>query len=282
LSKSCTCSALEAESAERLTELGNRRALTERDAAAERQAVQKELDALPPPADESVIVKAQTAVDDTDSALAEIDMQADTLNAKIAAGKERVRSLTEQINTAGSVRAKASLIETEIAHWTTVSKALGNDGIIALSIDDAGPTLASLANDLLLSCYGPRFSVRISTQEETQKGTMKENFDIIVFDGERDDEKSVSQMSGGERIYINDVLTRAIALYQAQLSGRQYGCLFSDESDGALDPEKKLQFTAMKKRVLEIGGYKQEFFISHTPEVQEMADAKINLWEMRQ
>ena len=111
---------------------------------------------------------------------------------------------------------------------------------------------------------------------------MKEDFDIIVFDAERDDEKSVSQMSGGERIYINDVLTRAIALYQAQLSGRQYGCLFSDESDGALDPEKKLQFTAMKKRVLEIGGYQKEYFISHTPEVQELADAKIDLEAMRQ
>ena len=241
-----------------------------------------ELEALPPPADESVTVKAELAVEEAERAQAEIDTQTDTLNAKIAAGKERVRSLTEQIKAAGSVRAKASLIEAEIAHWTTLSKALGNDGIIALSIDDAGPTLASLANDLLVSCYGPRFSVRISTQEETQKGTMKENFDIIVFDGERDDEKSVSAMSGGERIYINDVLTRAIALYQAQLSGRQYGCLFSDESDGALDPEKKLQFTAMKKRVLEIGGYRQEFFISHTPEVQEMADAKIDLGALKQ
>ena len=31
--------------------------------------------------------------------------------------------------------------------------------IIALSIDDAGPTLTSLANDILTECYGPRFSV---------------------------------------------------------------------------------------------------------------------------
>ena len=273
---------IETESATRLTDLTGRRAITGREGDGERKAVQMELEALPPPADESVTVKAELAVEEAERAQAEIDTQTDTLNAKIAAGKERVRSLTEQIKAAGSVRAKASLIEAEIAHWTTLSKALGNDGIIALSIDDAGPTLASLANDLLVSCYGPRFSVRISTQEETQKGTMKENFDIIVFDGERDDEKSVSAMSGGERIYINDVLTRAIALYQAQLSGRQYGCLFSDESDGALDPEKKLQFTAMKKRVLEIGGYRQEFFISHTPEVQEMADAKIDLGALKQ
>jgi len=273
---------LETESAGRLTELGNRRALTERDADTERKAVQTELDSLPPPADDTVLGKAEHALEAAEQAQAETDRQADELNARIAAAQERVRTLTEQIKAAGTVRAKATLIEAEIAHWTTLAKAMGNDGIIALSIDDAGPTLASLANDLLASCYGPRFSVRISTQEETQKGTMKEDFDIIVFDGERDDEKSVSAMSGGERIYINDVLTRAIALYQAQLSGRQYGCLFSDESDGALDPEKKLQFTAMKKRVLEIGGYQKEIFISHTPEVQELADTKIDLGAMRQ
>jgi len=272
----------EREATERLNELGNRRAGIEMQAKKDRDAVQMELDALPPPADHTVLARTETELANAEATQAEIDEQADSLNAKIAAGKERIRSLLEQIEKAGAVRSKATALEYEIAQWTTLSKALGNDGIIALSIDDAGPTLASLANDLLASCYGPRFSVRISTQEETQKGSMKESFDIIVFDAERDDEKSVSQMSGGERIYINDVLTRAIALYQAQLSGRQYSCLFSDESDGALDPEKKLQFTAMKRRVLEIGGYKKEIFISHTPEVQELADAKIDLEGMRQ
>ena len=47
-------------------------------------------------------------------------------------------------------------------------QALGNDGVIALCIDDAGPTLASLRNELLLGCYRPRFRVSITTKEGSQ------------------------------------------------------------------------------------------------------------------
>ena len=84
-------------------------------------------------------------------------------------------------------------------------------------------------------------------------------------------------MSGGERVYINECLTRAIALYLAQNSGRRYETLFSDETDGPLDPERKRMFIAMKREVLRLGGYRQEFFVSQTPELVQMADAVIDL-----
>ncbi|MEK7872312.1 MAG: hypothetical protein AAB502_00470, partial [Chloroflexota bacterium] len=44
------------------------------------------------------------------------------------------------------------------------------DGLIALANDDAGPTLSGLVNDLLLACYGPRFTVASETLQETAKG----------------------------------------------------------------------------------------------------------------
>lgn len=48
--------------------------------------------------------------------------------------------------------------------------------------------------------------------------------------------KSLSLMSGGERTFIDACLTRAIALYLAQSTGRRFDTLFSDEADGPLDP----------------------------------------------
>jgi exonuclease SbcC len=36
-------------------------------------------------------------------------------------------------------------------------------------------------------------------------------------------------------------------------------------------------FMAMKRRVLELGGYAREFFVSQTPELTAMADAVIDL-----
>ena len=84
-------------------------------------------------------------------------------------------------------------------------------------------------------------------------------------------------MSGGERIWINEALTRAIALYLARSSGRRYETLFCDEADGALDSERKRMFMQMKREVLRLGGYAREFFVSQTPELTQMADVMIDL-----
>jgi DNA repair protein SbcC/Rad50 len=171
----------------------------------------------------------------------------------------------------------AAVVEAELGGWLLFAKCLSNDGVIALAIDDAGPALAGLANDLLLACYGARFTVSIKTLVETGKGEQREGFDIVVHDGESEESKSVSLMSGGERVWINECLTRAIALYLAQHSGRRYATLFSDEADGSLDAERKRMFMEMKREVLRLGSYDQEFFVSQTPALTAMADAIIDL-----
>ncbi|MFO0472167.1 MAG: DNA repair protein, partial [Pseudomonadota bacterium] len=108
----------------------------------------------------------------------------------------------------------------------------------------------------------------------------REGFDIRVYDAESGEDKSVTAMSGGERVWINECLVRAVALYLAQNTGRRYDTLFSDETDGPLDPDRKRMFMAMKRRVLELGGYAREFFVSQTPELTAMADAVIDLEAM--
>jgi len=173
---------------------------------------------------------------------------------------------------------RITTISSDISDWSLLERAFSNDGIIALEIDDAGPTISAIANDLLQSCFGPRFSVRIDTQVARANGKgLKETFDIIIFDSERNESKSLRSMSGGEKLWIEESITRAISLYNAQKSGRKYHALFTDEKDGALDFQKKKEFIAMKKKVLEIGGYDTEFFISQSPEVQETADFTISV-----
>jgi exonuclease SbcC len=84
-------------------------------------------------------------------------------------------------------------------------------------------------------------------------------------------------MSGGERVWIDEALTRAIAIYLAQSAGRRYQTLFSDEADGPLDPERKRMFVAMKREVIRLGGYEQELFVSQTPELWSLADSVIEV-----
>ena len=201
---------------------------------------------------------------------------------------QQVQSLTElnQQRAAlserqAAARRRSQRIENAIGDWTLLARCMSNDGLIALAIDDAGPALSGLANDLLLACYGPRFTVSILTQAEMAKGEKREDFDIVVHDAESGESKSVRLMSGGERVWINECLVRAVALYLAQTSERRYETLFSDEADGALDPERKRMFGAMKREVLRLGGYRREFFVSQTPEVAGMADVVIDLEALR-
>lgn len=197
------------------------------------------------------------------------------LGASVGAEERTLANLLAAETAAGEIRSRIGRFDAEIARFRLVEKACSNSGVIALEIDDAGPGISALANDLLATCYGSRFSVRIETQSEKRDGTAKEDFDITVFDAETGSTTSIREKSGGQATWIEDALTRAICLYQIGGSGQTYHALFSDEKDGALDAERKQEFLAVKRRALEVGTHDKEFFISQTPELVEMADARI-------
>lgn len=236
-------------------------------------------------------VAAFPAFDDLGSLLAVIESKSETVRGIIERLEASVRSreieigtlrgqlvaLDERRSEAAGIQEKIGRYNAEIAHWALLEKACGNSGIIALEIDDAGPSIAATTNDLLNACYGPRFAVRLETQAEKQDGAMKEIFDISVFDAEIDDVRSISEMSGGQVTTIEDAVTRAICLFNIHRSDRVFESIFSDEKDGALDAEKKLEFVSVKRRAMELGSHSQEFFISQSPELQELADARIVL-----
>jgi len=104
------------------------------------------------------------------------------------------------------VQSRMARAEDSLGSWKLFARCMSNDGLIALAIDDAGPALSGLANDLLRACYGPRFTVSILTLVETGKGEQREGFDIVVHDGESGDSKSLGLMSGGERVWVNECL----------------------------------------------------------------------------
>ncbi|BFG80868.1 hypothetical protein PTKU46_89020 [Paraburkholderia terrae] len=234
---------------------------------------------------------ARLGVDDVTGAIADIDRQLTQCREAIAAAEARIESLIRSQATreverqtiaaelAGfdATQSRAQSISDEIARWKLLAKGLGNEGVIALTIDDAGPALTKMVNDLLLACYGMRFTVEIQTQRALASGELREGFEILVHDADHDSTKAVTVMSGGQKVWINECLTRGIALYLASNAGQPYQSLFSDESDGPLDPQRKLQFMRMKREVLRQGGYEREFFISQTPDLVAEADAVIDV-----
>lgn len=242
-------------------------------------ALRQELEGLAPPQPDGMS-QAQLALARAEREEKEVETRIDSAKRQAAAVQSRRAVAESEMARGDEAATKAKAIEAEISRWTLLAKALSPDGVVALEIDDAGPALSALANDLLLACYGPRFTVSIATQEETAKGDLREGFDIVVYDGERDESKSVNDMSGGEQVWINECIVRAISLYQSQGNPQAVRTLSSDEADGPLDAERKRMFMAMKREVLRIGGYEREFFVSQTPELWELADAVIDVGAM--
>ena len=317
---------------------------------ADNTAIEQMLAALPPRFDTRRLAEAAATVTAAQRRLEEAERAHATALADVhkrqAAEADRSRCEARR----SALGAHLDRVQHRLADWLLFARCMSHDGLIALAIEDAGPALSGLANDLLLACYGARFTVAIRTQVETAKGEAREGFDIEVHDSESGDSKSVALMSGGERVwiscrsrheihyaetpdmpsprsgrrprpcncaagaceamrhntsgfgtmspdarggkslslmsggertFIDACLTRAVALYLAQNTGRRFDTLFSDEADGPLDPEHKRMFMAMKREVLQLGGYRQEFFITQTPHLATMADAIIDLDAMQ-
>ena len=184
--------------------------------------------------------------------------------------KQKIKDLENEIEN----------LEKEISEWNTVNKLYKE--LIPLEIEDAGPEISEIANQLLYECYGPRFSITINTQEmaRSKKKELKDTFDIIVYDSERDEKKSLRFMSGGEKVWIEEAIMRAISLYNCFRSNRKIETLFTDEKDGALDEDNKIRYLKMKEKVLQLGGFKREYFISHSPVAQEMSNFVLNIEEL--
>lgn len=216
-----------AELQSQLTDLVHRRAEVSETLRSSLVRIDELLAQLPPPFDDAALARAVTAAAQANACLESAER---ALESALAA-TERRNALSQRLaaceDQIGDMDRHIAHVEQEVARWSLFAKCMGNDGIIALAIDDAGPELSCRANELLMACYGPRFTVSIKTQLENAKGGLREGFEVTVHDALRNTSKNVGKMSGGERIWINECLTRAMALYLAEASSRRSSTLFS-------------------------------------------------------
>jgi exonuclease SbcC len=194
--------------------------------------------------------------------------------------EERARWEGERDAIGDADRALAELHEREAtlvrdaSDWALLERGLGRDGVIALELDAAGPTVGTLANDLLASCYGPRFQLAIETTAMTKDGKkQREVFDVRILDSEAG--REAKRCSGGETVLIEEALRLALALFNAERSGVPLRTLWRDETVGALSPANANAYIAMLRRAMEIGRFHTCLFIAHQPDVWQQADAQL-------
>ena len=157
---------------------------------------------------------------------------------------------------------------------------LGPNGIQAFEIDAAGPRVSTIANDLLLACYGPRFTLSIKTLKElSSREGVKEDFEVHVWDEANGIEHgSIDALSGGERVIVDEALRNALALFARERSGGSpIETLYRDEPDAALSESHGARYALMLRRAREIGGFHQLLWVTHSPNAREIADAEIHV-----
>jgi exonuclease SbcC len=194
-----------------------------------------------------------------------------TLEGQLAAAKASVERQAEL-----GQQEQAQLAE--VSDWTRVASDLGKDGLQALEIDAAGPELTALANEILHSTHGPRFTIRIDTQRASADGKrVLEGCDVMVIDTVQGREAAGETFSGGERVILAEACSLAILVLGCRRSGLTDVSLVRDESGAALDPSNARVYVAMLRKAVGMIGARHCLLVSHMPEVQELCDHRIEV-----
>lgn len=173
------------------------------------------------------------------------------------------------------LRAEREATQVEMADWQMLGADLKS--VQGLEVDAAGPELSTLANDVLHSGYGGRFSMRIDTTKETGKGAQREVFEISVLDREQANERESGTLSGGEGVIVADPIAFALAVRACRAAGIDRPTLVRDESGASLDPDATMAWIGMLRRAIELAGAQRVIYTSHNPEAVAMADAVIHV-----
>jgi exonuclease SbcC len=178
---------------------------------------------------------------------------------------------------AAQAAAEAEVAQLDAGHaeWALLARALGRDGIQACEIDAAGPAVSTLANDLLLTCYGPRFTLALDTQAAKVDGGVKEVFDVRILDAQTG--REAREGSGGEQTILNEALALGIAIWNAQRSGWHVRTLWRDETTAALTAAHAARYVTMLRRAAEVGGFTQVLLVSHQESVWQSADVRVRV-----
>lgn len=243
-------------------------------AAADVQAAVEEFEGIPaavaPPLPPDVAGAAQ-AVAEADRLHARASMAAENATTALIHTEARARK-------AAGIQATVDAAHEDLADWIRLAADLGRDGLQAALTDAAAPELTTLANDLLHTCVGPRWTISIETQRTSADGKQTiEACDIRVLDTLSGRDALIETYSGGEKVILGEAVSLALAMMAAREWGSVGSTLLRDESGAALDTENAPAYIAMLRRALEVGGFSQVIFVSHNPATWALADYQLEI-----
>jgi exonuclease SbcC len=269
------CNADAARFAELSADAGRIEQLDERivEAVAHEQRRRDELDGTP-----DVQVDGSVDVENVRAPLDRAERELERLG--VAEGRLRGERDTAERDVARAAQLDAEVQSAcaERDDWGKLGDDLGRDGLQAMEIDAAVPEINTLANDLLHTCHGSRFTIEVRTDRSSADGKRTlEGLDVRVLDtvGGRDD--LAETYSGGECVIVGEALALALTVVACRRRGVTAPTLVRDESGAALDAENGRAYVAMLRRAAEAVGAACTLVVSHDAGVRELCDARIEI-----
>jgi len=248
--------------------------------ATERETKAKELQAVSSQVDPSLSEKLNQAKEDIQGAEVRHEsalQEKNRLERELAVVEKEVEEAGKLEMVRSDLEKERGSLDREISEWKFLQRACGKDGIQALELDAAGPGISEIATQILQK-FGKDWHLQLITQQEkADRSGKKEVFDIVITSA--DGVKKYDDLSGGEKVWVEEALRKAVAifLYQRSGSASRFQTLFQDEVDGALDPERAQAFLETTREAHRLTGAHHTLLVSQRPDFHEQIDQRIVL-----
>ncbi len=272
-----------AEAAARLPELSAAEAQhgevsrTLRSTQSSRAEAQQALAALPAtdPADaEAAVAAAAQRIEELAAAITDAEGTQAAAARTHAALESEVTRLGDPATDLERQREREAAVLHKLADVRVLQRALGPEGIPALLIDAAGPSISGQTNLFIAENYTPRFQIALTTTRPLASGKgVEEVFDYRILDAEAGREGT--RGSGGEMALIDSALRFSVIIENVLRSGFETGSLFLDEPTSTLSQENTPKYVQMIRHAMRVGLFHHAWVVTHSPEIMEQADARI-------
>ena len=197
--------------------------------------------------------------------------------------RKNLDNLRDKLQTLKFLEVEIEKKKIEAGEWRLLKDICGENGIQALELDALAPNIATIANHILKAAYGSKFQIEFRTVKASGSGSKAkqiEDFSIWVMDIENGTEQLLEDLSGGEEVWIKKAIYSAFAKIRSFNTGKTFLTVCQDEADGALDPEMKEKYFRMIEAAHNESHLRHTIIITHSREIQEMAQQKIVMSEL--
>lgn len=251
-------------------------------AVEERKKLSKELEELKSKldgiADFELAEDVSERLEASESRLHEEQKHLAELSANIKAATNENERYHKELDSLSEKKKELDELEDKIFAYNFIEDAFSNNGIPAIELRESAPEIADIANRILSDSYGNKFEIRFgSTSELKTKRKANEDFNIIVYDTENGDEKTIDLVSSGEKIWIKQALFYAFSIVQMNRTGFNFRTRLIDESDGSLDGGLRPKYLKMVTAAHAEASARLTMLITHSQEIKDIAQQIIEI-----